>query len=386
MENTAKYSKARIGFSLASATFSPLTYGISLTLTDLLSEAIQKTYQLEKSSISKNMNVLIFAGAFISNIFGSLSSFERTKLISISAAFYGVGFCFLLSTQLAFLYAGRVLQGIAAGLGASTVPFYLGSIAPIAYRGAISSLYPLGIVLGLLIGTSLCLLKENYLLILLILSTLAVSHAMITFMTIKLYAPKVNDNSSLFSLLKNRKAHRSLILMLIFHTAQCFSGVNHILFNSHTIFSGSNNTLMMIYLLSFALLITLISSSVVDKFGRKLMILISSLIVTGSNLAFYYALYPKVFAFVHILGFNLGLSSIPFILIGEIFPVANISQGGLFGTSCNFLGNMLSLFVDVGGTEAYNKAFMVYVRVLVAFCVVVLLLYKETKGRVPEFQ
>lgn len=143
---------------------------------------------------------------------------------------------------------------------------------------------------------------------------------------------------------------------------------------------------MLIFLFTFALLISIFASSIINRFGRKSLLLSSSFVIILSCIAFYFSWYPQISSFLYILGFNLGLNSIPFVLIGEIFPIEFMLHGGLFGTSCNFIGGILSMLIPAGGTEKNNPAFLVYSGSLVVFMIIIKSLYTETKGKLPAFQ
>ncbi|KAI5180836.1 hypothetical protein PAEPH01_2770, partial [Pancytospora epiphaga] len=109
-------------------------------------------------------------------------------------------------------------------------------------------------------------------------------------------------------------------------------------------------------------------------------------LMISSCLAFYFAFATKLFAILFIIGYNIAISNIPFVLIGEVFPPALISHGALFATSCNWLAAFVSIFFTVGSATKYNTSFLVYICYQALLMLVVALLYTETKGCYPSFQ
>lgn len=381
-------SSNRLILSVLASVMCSILIGLCLMINDVIESPISENYSTAKNNIFRNSNIILFASALISNILISKLSIEKTKLLAISYFLYAYGFVLYIygNLGLAYIYIGRLFQGFAMGIVGNSIPSYLSAISPVNLRGTISSLYSLGVLLGIIIGSALALIKEQYKIILLAISTLSILFSFIAGMSIKMAPSASSATSSLLSIFKNTNARKSLLIIAISHIAQNVSGISHIIFNAHTIFVGTNPKKMQIYLFLFAFLVSLFSSSVLDKFGRKPMLILSSSIVASSCLAFYFAWYSQVFAFIYILGYNSGLNSIPFILIGEIFPAEAIPLGSLFGISCNFTGTILSLLVPSGGTEMYNKAFLFYFISLLTYIGSMAVLYNETKGKIPAYQ
>lgn len=122
---------------------------------------------------------------------------------------------------------------------------------------------------------------------------------------------------------------------------QQFSGTTAITFYAQTIFKEAGDNVSahhasMIYF-SVQLLVTIISSSIVDKAGRKPLLIIS---ITGSaitlfleGLFFYfkssklinttsYDFVPLVLLILFVVIFSVGMQSIPILMLGELFPTS----------------------------------------------------------------
>lgn len=110
------------------------------------------------------------------------------------------------------------------------------------------------------------------------------------------------------------------------------SGINVVLFYAKTIFEEAGavdlNPMIIIYLVQT--LTTFVTMLLIDRYGRKIL-LISSLFTTmigliGNGTLFLVG-YDGIewllllFFLVFIIGFNLGISGIPFVLFGELFTL-----------------------------------------------------------------
>lgn len=382
-------SATKAFLSSAAAAVAPLVYGACLASTGVFEDTIKRECGNASATVMKNMLLLIFGGAFVSNILCSATRIEKLQIIRLSSLLFAAGFLIHFGRGRPFWYAGRFVIGLASGAFSNAVPCYLNAIAPADYRGLISSLFTIGLLSGLVFGNALNLLIATPAYLLGLLIAVCIFHSLALVFCMRPVPQNTANEAaapSFLSFLCNRKSHRSLFIIALFHFAQHFSGINHVLFSAQSIFSEQNPAVMLIILCSFALLVTVSASSVIDRVSRKLMTLISSILVSGACVAFYYAFLPEVFSFVYILGFNLGLSSIPYVLIGEIFPAECIGHGALFASSCNWLGAFSSILVPNGGAEKHNSAFLVYVGFICFFSLSVLAVYNDTRQKKPRFQ
>jgi MFS family permease len=112
----------------------------------------------QPGEVYRDLNLLLFAGAFISNILvANLQSKKIMQLIYLANGIFVAGFCMYFSTSRIHLYAGRFITGLAVGSIANTIPCSLSFIAPVRYRGAITSVYGIAIIAGIIFGYILCL-------------------------------------------------------------------------------------------------------------------------------------------------------------------------------------------------------------------------------------
>ena len=124
-------------------------------------------------------------------------------------------------------------------------------------------------------------------------------------------------------------------LALILTISNQFCGINVIIFYANQLFTEisegdtSYAVRMSFYMGLFQILITFISAIVVDKFGRRSLILIGEILIIFALLGGFYMLdydaaskwdpnYATYAIFLHIAGFSISLGPITFIYISEI--------------------------------------------------------------------
>lgn len=131
--------------------------------------------------------------------------------------------------------------------------------------------------------------------------------------------------------LKKPARRKSLFIIICMFFFMQLSGINVVLFYAPSIFMAAGvefNSMIIIYLIQ--MLTVLATMFVVDRFGRKIL-LISSLSMTMIGLigngTFFLVGYDGIewillfFLIIFIIGFSLGISSIPFVLFGELFTL-----------------------------------------------------------------
>ncbi|KAF5305818.1 hypothetical protein FQR65_LT07557 [Abscondita terminalis] len=150
---------------------------------------------------------------------------------------------------------------------------------------------------------------------------------------------KVNNGkwSELFTVASNRK---SLTIILGIRVFQQLSGGVSLLYYAQTLFVETSIDINPIIFLSiyFALpiLLMIINGKIIDKFGRKPMLVMSMsiIIVSLSILSVYFSLKnmtemdvshhawcPVSGLFLYVVGNTLGLNNIPYLIVSEIFPL-----------------------------------------------------------------
>lgn len=200
----------------------------------------------------------------------------------------------------------------------------------------------------------------------------------------------------------NRKA---MIIMTVLNAAQHFCGVLVLLMNLHTILKQANSVylnenLTAILFALLMLIFALISISLIDKFGRKVLLTTSSIFTALSLyfLAGYFAFQKagfdtKPYSWIPIFSvmfyaavYRFGIGMVPIIMTGELFPTNVKAMGVTYSDGVYVVVASIVLFAH----EALAKIFGLHVPfffyatcclLTAAFC---MLYVPETKGRTLE--
>lgn len=299
----------------------------------------------------------------------------RRKLILLSSIPFFVSWLMIaFANSVILFYISRLVAGFTDGLSFTAVPMYLSEIAEPKIRGFLASILPVSIVVGLLLINIL----GNYL----PMDTTAIIASILPILLLITYyfmpespyfflikdrveeakeslqtlrgvddvgdelnrlvtaVKEQNENrgrySDLFTVKSNRKA---ISVALILRGIQQLSGVTAFIFYCKTIFQEANDFLSpnvgTILYFTVQLIFSIIASIVVDFSGRRPLLLISTigtaltLLLNGtylyiknctdldiSDLNFL----PIVAMLLFIIIFSMGLTTVPLLIIGELFP------------------------------------------------------------------
>ncbi|KAF7055922.1 hypothetical protein CFC21_063393 [Triticum aestivum] len=209
-----------------------------------------------------------------------------------------------------------------------------------------------------------------------------------------------------FQELNQKKFRMPLILGIGLLVLQQLSGINAILFYAGSIFKTAgltNSNLAACGVGAIALLATGVTTWLLDRAGRRILLIISSAGMTVSLLAIavifflkdnvpqdsdmYYILsMVSLFAILAcVITYSFGMGAIPWVIMSEILPVSIKSLAGSFATLANWLTSFgmtmtanLLLSWSAGGT------FVCYMLVSAFTLVFIILWVPETKGRTLE--
>ncbi|KAH0791300.1 major facilitator superfamily transporter [Histomonas meleagridis] len=259
----------------------------------------------------------------------------RRLLVFISSIVVLVGWVLLIvcpvGQQKWLLFVSRSVSGVGIGLVMTISPIFLSEISPTEYRGAygvMSQLFvSIGCVFIYLMGVWLDYWKIAF---------ISMVPSMILCITIFFFPDsKVSiDNNGFKSFDKvtifRKKYVKPLLLSIATVFFQQFSGFNGLLTNLQTIFNNVGLVLspsISAAIVSCAQVIsTIVSSFIVDKFGRRILWSISSIgtaislfviflddVISISNY------FPIIFLFLYVFLFGLGLGPLPWFISPELF-------------------------------------------------------------------
>ncbi|XP_022997492.1 sugar transporter ERD6-like 6 isoform X1 [Cucurbita maxima] len=341
-----------------------------------------------------------------------------------------------------FLYMGRLLEGFGVGIISYTVPVYIAEIAPQNLRGSLGSVNQLSVTLGILLSYLLGLFVPWRILAVLgtlpctILipglffipesprwlakmgmteefeTSLQVLRGFDTDITIEVNEIKRSVASAnrrrtiRFADLKQKRYWLPLSIGIGLLILQQLSGINGVLFYSSTIFASAGITssnAATVGLGAIQVVATAFTTWVIDRAGRRLLLIISSGGMTLSLLIVAVAFFVKdavsedsslysIAGIVSVVGvvamvvaFSLGVGAIPWIIMSEILPVNIKGLAGSIATLANWFsawGVTMSANLLLGWSS--GGTFTIYMVVTGFMVLFVTLWVPETKGRTLE--
>lgn len=385
-------------------------------------------------------SIMTLGAAFVCIVIGTIINMIGRKLTMLLLIIpFTIGWVLIIwASNIGMLYVGRFLLGIAGGAFCITAPMYTGEIADKDIRGSLGTYFQMMLTVGILfvyaIGAGL-----NAFLISIVCGCIPLVFGVIfVFMPeTPLYLisknkedkaikslkwlrgneynyqmeldelkeqqqERVEQKVSVMAALTRRATIRALIISMGLMFFQQLSGINAVIFYTGFIFTAANSgvdaTIATIIVGIMQVIATFISSIVVDKLGRRILLLLSSSIMAVCTILlgvyFYLAAQPDqstesigwlpiVSLCVFIVMFSIGFGPIPWMMVGELFA-ADIkgiagSAAGTFNWLLAFLitktfGTILEA-IGIGETFWLFSGFSILGTVFVFFVV------PETKGK-----
>ncbi|XP_047145277.1 solute carrier family 2, facilitated glucose transporter member 8 [Hydra vulgaris] len=379
-------------FAALIASLASLCFGFAIGYTSPTEVAIENDSRLNITKDEFSWFASIIAlGALFGSIFAgfSVDKFGRKTTILITSVFYIPGWCLICyATNISMLYAGRILVGVGVGITSLTVPLYIAEVSSARLRGGLGAINQFGITIGIflsyLVGSSI---SWDWTAIF----AIAVVAVMVILMIFMPETPRwlithnqrqkalqnliwlrgslydvekecnemetnlgKQENSSLKDI-RRMGLFRLLLVGGFLMFFQQFCGINAVLFFNAKIFSSAGFNDSKVVSLSVGatlVLATAVSCLIVDKSGRKVLLMVGSIVMFLCNffLAIYYdiAKIPlnvgqktiSIFGrnishsvplnqiswlgvlcvIVYIAIFSLGWGPLPWLLMSEIFP------------------------------------------------------------------
>eukprot|EP00092_Neocalanus_flemingeri_P046464 GFUD01052267.1.p1 GENE.GFUD01052267.1~~GFUD01052267.1.p1 ORF type:complete len:481 (-),score=118.98 GFUD01052267.1:59-1501(-) len=190
-----------------------------------------------------------------------------------------------------------------------------------------------------------------------------------------------------------------LLLTFVLHFLQNWSGVNVIVFKTvhvfETVGSSIDKYVCTAIVGGVQLVSTGLSVFLVDRAGRRPLLMISGLVMTismGSLAAFLYfqssipdswRWLPLVSIIGSFIGYSVGYASIPFIIMGEMLPARTRSVSGAlsstFNLTCLFL--VLKFYTNLAEMIEYHGVYWLFTAVNMFGVIFVFCFLPETKGK-----
>ncbi|KAK7262864.1 hypothetical protein RJT34_30445 [Clitoria ternatea] len=340
------------------------------------------------------------------------------------------------------LFMGRLLEGFGVGIISYVVPVYISEISPRTMRGSLGSVNQLSITIGIMLAYLLGLFFNWRLLAVLgiipcavlipalyfipesprwlaemgmtekfesSLQTLRGKNVDITMESQEIQGSLVlnsRTDTMQFGDLKKRRYWFPLMVGIGLLVLQQLSGINGVFFYSSKIFSSagiSSSDAATFGLGAIQVAMTGIATSLVDKSGRRILLIVSSSIMTVSLLLVATAFYlegvvsndsnlHQIMAMLSVaglvtlvIGFSLGIGPIPWIIMSEILPPNIKGFAGSVATFMNwFSASVITLTANLLLNWSSAGTFTIYA-IFSAFTVAFSIVWvPETKDRTLE--
>lgn len=369
----------------------------------------------------------------IINLFGR----KRTMLLMVVPFLIGWGLV-IGAVNIVMLYIGRILLGISGGAFFVMAPMYIGEIAQKDIRGTLGSFFQLMVTVGILFVYAVGYGLSVFTFSILCAAIPIIFAAIFVFMPespLYLVSKNQTDNAvkslkwlrgreydyseelselqeeherntsmnvSIMAALSRRATLRALYIIIGLMFFLQLSGINIVIFYTGSIFDAANtgidSELATILVGVMQVLATFVSSMIVDRVGRRILLLISIFVMAICKimLGVYFHMKDEdeqsvvniawlpVFALcLYIVVFSLGFGPIPWLMVGELFApdvkgIAGSAAGSfswIFAFAVTKSFSSIQTAIGIGPTFWLLSGFSIVGTVFVYFVV------PETKGK-----
>jgi SP family facilitated glucose transporter-like MFS transporter 9 len=291
------------------------------------------------------------------------------------------------------VFLGRFIIGIAIGITSAVIPTYLSKISSKRTRGVICSLHSLGIVIGISTGYIFSYMFNsliNWRIPFIIFSVTTIVH--IPFL-VCIISPKNNSSqreikATTYELITAKNSKKSILTSILIHMGQQFTCITGVIYNSDQILKKEKNPdLKTIYVSFVSIISTVCAIFIVDRLGRKILLESSCIVCSIALLLLIYSGYKVFSLFLFMIGFNLGLGPIAWFITGEIFPSRYSKIGTTISVTANWLSNFfISLTFPFLMEKFGENCYWIYIISMFSLLIYMQLFFRETKGKIPDFQ
>jgi len=382
------------------------------------------------------------ASSLLGTVLGSLVAgfparrYGRKKTLQVIALFFivaALGCAFASAWGLFICF--RIIGGLAVGASSVIAPMYISEISPASMRGRLAGSFQVNIVVGIMVAyltnyifTHLQL-PDAWRWMLGVMVVPSVIFSLLLFgipesprwlilneqepvaIPILQRLGETNINAAVTAIRDSVKTHKEslfqrryakpIVYAMLLAMFNQLSGINAILYYAPRIFemagfSKSQSFIQPIFVGAANLLFTLLAMTVIDKFGRKTLLIIGSLgtmlflgltawvfhgtISSHNNLLVY------LIGFIAFFAFSQG--AVIWVFISEIFPNAVRSQGGSLGSSTHWIMAAIIAWVFPiivqGSVQGGFYCFVFFTIMMFLQLIFIWRAMPETKGRTLE--
>jgi sugar porter (SP) family MFS transporter len=422
------------------ATLIALCLGMCLTWTSPALPMLEKSERKITEAQGAWIGSLLTLGACLGAIpTGSIANFigRKRTLQMLALPLFASWLTIAYGNRVEALYVARFVAGLAIGGVSVAAPMYVAELAHTSIRGTLGTFFQVQITVGVLLEYLLggtvasfkCLALASSVFPILFL----VGFSFMPETPVYLYGKgrvdaarksleyfrgrhynldeellriaddikEANTNKAKLSdLFSCRATLNGLIVSLGLMVFQQMSGINAVLFYTGNIFAETGSLMApdtsAILVGTVQLIATLLSTLLIDRAGRKILLFISSFVmcVCLVSLGIYFHLkqthdlsylsvLPLVTLAVFIVVFSIGLGPIPWIMMGEIFTPKNKGVASSVSASFNWIlaFTVTNQFQNMTGTWGTGVTFIIFGIICGIGALFVGFLVPETKGK-----
>ncbi|XP_065344059.1 facilitated trehalose transporter Tret1-like [Cloeon dipterum] len=335
----------------------------------------------------------------------------------------------------AMLYSGRIICGASGGAFSVAAPVYVSEVAHPSLRGALGALFQLQVVMGVemayvigpLVSVFWLTVISAILPVVTAVAVLIFSPESPSFLLRKgrtnaahdslqwLWGNKCDLRTELNEMSRQVSEERSVSVKTIFlqkatmicvglMAFQQFSGINAVIFFTEQIFAAAGGSVQGATAAAIVGAVqvgaTFLSFLVVDKAGRRPLLLLSATVMAACNTtlgAFFFlkdrgqdlsslGMLPVLAVCLYFLVFSLGFGPVPWIMVGELFaPEVKGVAGSVASAATWWLAfAVTSLFRPIVSAIGEGQTFWMFAGLTAVGVLFVLLFVPETKGKTLE--
>lgn len=390
------------GFDTAYSTLAiaicSFTFGTNLSIQNAVmrifvgdrKKKLKGLFEMSEMQWSHAVSILC-VGAFLSNILVTSVALNRKHMLVVNNLTYILGQALiLLARNKYYVIGGRFFIGIGSGVTCALVPLYFQKLSSLKMRGVYGSLHQLSLCTGVLCGQlysfHFCR-KDNWKTGMYIVIGYLVVHTLMLCFVHRIEESTSTEPASVASLFMNQRSRWSILTATLLHAGQQLSGIRAVIFYSQIIFGNKSNPNFYSGLVGLTLVMgTFISMFVVDKLGRKKMLLFSVLCVSGSLVLLSFKVWDFLGIFGFVMGYSMGLGPIPWFITGEIFPERYKKAGNLVSVSANWIATyVIAITFSFVFARLNTHIFLVFTATSALVGIYTMLFFKETRGRKADF-
>ncbi|CAH0751830.1 unnamed protein product [Diatraea saccharalis] len=348
------------------------------------------------------------------------------------------------ASSVEMLIIGRFVIGINCGFATTASPTYVSEVAPLRLRGAFGTVNQLAVAFGMvgaqILGIDVILGSDegwSWLLGIAIIPS-AVQCVMLPFapesprflllavhdeqqarialtkirgtteindeindMHVEDHAAKQEQKFSILDLFRIDSLRKPLVIGVVMHLSQQFGGINAVLYYSGTIFvyaglEEKDARLTTIGVGSVLFVMALVSIPLIDRLGRRTLQLcglagmtVFSVLMTVAFFTYEnnttMSIFAVIFTFLYVAFFGVGPSSIPWMILSELFGQGARSAAVSVGALVNWFANFVVGLTFIPMSEGLgNYVFLPYTALLILFFIFTYFKLPETKNKTIE--